>query len=74
MVDKKPEGFSLKMQILHASYYQHMKGAEEMARIGMLDRAKVLREESNKLSEEIHNLKELEANEQKEDDISNDKG
>jgi hypothetical protein len=51
-----------------------MKGAEEMARIGMLDRAKVLREESNKLSEEIHNLKELEANEQKEDDISNDKG
>jgi hypothetical protein len=66
------EGFSIKMQLLHASYYQHMKGAEEMARIGMLDRAKVLRDESNRLSEEIHKLKEIYANEQKENNSSND--
>lgn len=64
MVEKEPEdGFSMKMQILHASYYQHMKGAEEMSRIGMLERAKIYLDESNRLSAEIHELKELEKKE-----------
>lgn len=59
------------MQLLHASYYQHIKGAEEMARIGLMDRAEEMREESNRLSSRIHELKEKEKNGQ-EDNNGND--
>lgn len=51
------EDVSIKLRLLHASYYAHIKGAEEMARIGAYERAEEMRNESNLISEKIHQIK-----------------
>jgi hypothetical protein len=45
---------TIKEQILQASYYAHIKAAEELARVGMMDRAEQAREEANKISLKLH--------------------
>jgi hypothetical protein len=48
---------TLREKILQASYYSHLKAAEELARVGEKERADKCRDEANKISIQLNETK-----------------